>query len=97
VIEQGAPEVFRFDPAHPDPEDADAEVMEAIRAFRGLPFARRQIAALPADRIEKTLAALGGRRRLQAYPPLVEASGRPVAQAEHTIYVGEEGTLVLTR
>jgi methionyl aminopeptidase len=96
VVEQGEPEVFRFDPSRPDPGGADEEVIAAIRAFRGLPFARRQLAALPADRVEETLGVLARRRSLQSYPPLVEASGRPVAQAEHTIYLGEEGTLVLT-
>ncbi len=96
VVEQGRAEVFRFDPARPDPAGADGALMEAIRAFRGLPFARRQLAAFPADRLEATLALLGKSRNLQVYPPLVEASGCPVAQAEHTIYVGEEGTLVLT-
>jgi methionyl aminopeptidase len=96
VVEQGSAEVFRFDPTRPDPEDADGPVMDAIRAFRGLPFARRQLGTLPSERLEATLEILRRRRSLQAYPPLVEASGRPVAQAEHTIYVGEEGALVLT-
>ena len=31
-----------------------------------------------------------------AYPPLVETTGRPVAQAEHTVYVGAQGVEVLT-
>lgn len=97
VVEQGPAEVFRFDPARPDPEGADAEAMAAIRAFRGLPFARRQLAALPAETLEGTLALLRIRRALQAYPPLVEASGRPVAQAEHTLYLGDDGVLVLTQ
>jgi methionyl aminopeptidase len=97
VVEQGAPEVFRFDPARPDPEGADAGVMGAVRAFRGLPFARRQLSGLPAEDLETTLALLRSRRALQSYPPLVEASGRPVAQAEHTLYLGEEGVLVLTQ
>ena len=34
---------------------------------------------------------------LMAYPPLVETTGRPVAQAEHTLYVGADGVEVLTR
>jgi methionine aminopeptidase len=31
------------------------------------------------------------------YPPLVESRERKVAQAEHTLYVSEEGVEVLTR
>jgi len=97
VVEQGQAEVFRFDPARPDPEGADAEVMALIRAFRGLPFARRQLRGPTAENLEATLALLRSRRALQAYPPLVEASGRPVAQAEHTLYLGPEGVVVLTQ
>jgi len=39
---------------------------------------------------------LRSRGVLSAYPPLVEKSGRPVAQAEHTVYVGPSGAEVLT-
>jgi len=35
-------------------------------------------------------------RRLAAYPPLVDAAGRRIAQAEHTVYVGSNGVEVLT-
>ncbi len=35
--------------------------------------------------------------RLHAYAPLVETSGRKVAQAEHTLYVEPDGVEVLTR
>jgi len=95
--ERGTPEVFRFDPESPDPPRADKDVMAAIRAFRGLPFARRQLAGLDGARIEGALLELRASRALFAYAPLAEASGRTVAQAEHTIYVGDNGATVLTR
>ena len=31
-----------------------------------------------------------------AYAPLAETTGRRVAQAEHTVYLGPEGVVVLT-
>jgi methionyl aminopeptidase len=97
VAEAGPAEVFRVPPEREDGAGLDGEVFEAIRAFRGLPFARRQLAGFSRARVEGVLHALWERGRLHAYPPLREALGRPVAQAEHTIYVGTDGVEVLTR
>jgi methionyl aminopeptidase len=96
VAEEGEPEVFRL-PPEKQPRSGDPAVVEAIRAFRGLPFARRDLKALPRLSVEETLKALRGEGSLAAYAPLAEATGRVVAQAEHTIYVGPEGVEVLTR
>lgn len=97
VSERGPAEVFRLDPGRDPGRGAHPEVVEAIRALRGLPFARRQIAGVPRDALEETLRALSRSGVLTAYPPLVETTGRPVAQAEHTVYVGTKGVEVLTR
>ncbi len=99
VAEHGAPEVFRLDPKRPLPAspEIDGSVAEAMRAFAGLPFARRQLGAFPRADVERTLGALLATGALRGYPPLVEAGGRPVAQAEHTIYIGPDGAEVLTR
>src|SRR5687768_8732817 len=90
VIERGTPEVFR---AHGTTGIAggDPEVLDAIAALHGLPFARRQLAAFDRTRVEDTLRALLAARKLAAYPPLVDADGRRIAQAEHTVYVGKDG------
>jgi methionyl aminopeptidase len=96
VVEQGEPEVFRLDPRR-EPVGADSAVLDAIRSFRGLPFARRQLASLPRADVEATLRRLRVAGLLTAYPPLRVEDGRPVAQAEHTIYVGPGGVEVLTR
>ena len=97
VTEHGSPQVFRVDPAQAREGAPHPEVADAIRTLEGLPFARRQLARLPSADVEQTLDWLKRRGRLTAYPPLVERSGRPVAQAEHTIYVGNEQVEVLTR
>jgi methionyl aminopeptidase len=98
VREEGEAQVFRLPPERERPPAAgvDASVLAAIAAFRGLPFARRQLAALPARMVEDGLAALLGQGRLAAYPPLAETSGRRVAQSEHTVYLAPEGVVVLT-
>ena len=96
VAEKGEPQVFRL-PPEKTPRGGDPELVEAIRGFRGLPFARRDLKAFPRPRVEGTLRALRAEGSLAAYAPLAEASGRTVAQAEHTIYVGVSGAEVLTR
>jgi methionine aminopeptidase len=72
-------------------------VLAAMRDFKGLPFARRQLAALPREVVEEAIVRLRRSGDLFGYPPLVEESGHPVAQAEHTVYVGVGGLEVLTR
>jgi methionyl aminopeptidase len=98
VREEGRAEVFRLLPEkdHDDGADVDAALLAAIRALRGLPFARRQLAAVPAAVVERGLAALLAQGRLAAYPPLADPAGQRVAQAEHTVYLGPDGVVVLT-
>jgi methionyl aminopeptidase len=96
-VERGRAEVFRLLREDGLPGGAPAAVVEAIRAFRGLPFARRQLRAFAGPELEQALTALAAAGRLAAYPPLLEATGHPVAQAEHTVYVGPDGVEVLTR
>jgi methionyl aminopeptidase len=97
VVEAGTPEVFRVPPERSDASGLDGEVFAAIRAFRGLPFCRRQLGHIPSERVERTLRQLWERNWMAAYPPLKEAGGRMVAQAEHSLYVSDEGVEVLTR
>jgi methionyl aminopeptidase len=97
VAENGDPEVFRLDPRRAPAQASDSEALEAVRAFRGLPFARRQLAPYAGPRLEALLRRLRQEGRLMCYAPLRETSGRPVAQAEHTVYVGTSGIEVLTR
>jgi methionyl aminopeptidase len=100
IRECGGAQVFMLGAGRSRPEASDGvdgEVLSAMEALRGLPFARRQLAHLPRERVESTLAALLERGRLKGYPPLAEATGRPVAQAEHTLRIGADAVEVLTR
>jgi methionyl aminopeptidase len=96
VSEEGVPEIFRLDPASAAAGSPHGDVVEAIRALSGLPFARRQLAAFDRAAVDETLVWLRRHARLTAYPPLLQKGGRPVAQAEHTVYVGPDGVEVLT-
>ncbi len=96
VAESGRAEVFRFDPRHPGDDGLDPALMQRIRDFRGLPFARRQLDGFASAAIEEALQILAVIGGLQAYPPLVEVTGARVAQTEHTLLVTPEGAEVLT-
>jgi len=97
VAEHGEPQVFRLDPRREPSHGPDPEALAAVCAFRGLPFARRQLAAYEGPRLEGLLRWLRDEGRLMCYAPLRETAGHAVAQAEHTVYVGAGGVEVLTR
>lgn len=96
AVELGEAEVFRVSPDVGPVAGVDPALLEALRAFRGLPFSRRQLSSFAREAVEAAIAALRRGRLIVGYPPLVEAGGRAVAQAEHTVYVGDLGVEVLT-
>lgn len=61
---------------------------EALRKYRTLPFAKRWMG--------EGWKELLGQRILYEYPVLSEASGKPVAQAEHTVVTTEKEVLLST-
>jgi methionyl aminopeptidase len=64
---------------------------------RTLPFTPRWYAKeYGGERLGRTIKELVRRRVMHAYPTLVEASKKPVAQFEHTMALSEEGLVVLT-
>lgn len=65
--------------------------------FRTLPFAERWLrGAVPEDKQKKAFRELLSSRALMAYYVFVEASRKPVAQAEHTVLIEKDGCAVLT-
>jgi len=68
-----------------------------FKNFRTLPFTERWLQNIvPPNRYKDAFAELLSSKTLMAYPVFVEASGKPVAQAEHTVLVTKEGCEVLT-
>ena len=65
--------------------------------FRTLPFAERWLEEYGGGKERRAaLSDLLASKCLMAYPIFVEASGKKVAQAEHTVYIDEDGPVVLT-
>jgi methionyl aminopeptidase len=65
--------------------------------FRTLPFAERWLkGVVPNEYYREAFKELLSSRSLMGYPVFVEASGKPVSQAEHTVLIVEDGCTVLT-
>ncbi|UCE57885.1 MAG: type II methionyl aminopeptidase, partial [Candidatus Bathyarchaeota archaeon] len=65
--------------------------------FQTLPFTERWLqGCVPPSRFKTAFSELLSSKTLISYPVFIEASGKPVAQAEHTILVMKDGGLVLT-
>ena len=75
--------------------DAFAESVWAER--KTLPFTPRwYVGEFGKENVAEMVRKLVSKRVLRAYPTLVEASGSPVAQFEHTMALDEGGLVVLT-
>jgi len=75
--------------------DAFAESVWAER--KTLPFTPRwYVGEYGKEKVAEMVKKLVAKRVLRAYPTLVEASGKPVAQFEHTMALDEVGLVVLT-
>jgi methionyl aminopeptidase len=65
--------------------------------FRTLPFAERWLkGVVPNERFREDFQELISSKTLMGYPIFVEVSRKPVAQAEHTVLIIEDGCVVLT-
>lgn len=77
--------------------DAKRLLKYIVENFRTLPFAERWLQnILPKNLLEKAFRELLTSKALMGYPIFVEAGGKPVAQAEHTVLIVEDGCEVLT-
>jgi methionyl aminopeptidase len=64
---------------------------------RFLPFASRWLRpVIPASSFDQAFRELVKERCIVPYRVLVEASGRPVSQAEHTVLVEKDGCRIIT-
>lgn len=65
--------------------------------FRTLPFAERWLlGVVPKEHYREAFRELLSSKALMGYPIFIEASRKPVAQAEHTVFIVKGGCVVLT-
>ncbi|MFG0319902.1 MAG: type II methionyl aminopeptidase [Planctomycetota bacterium JB042] len=97
IHEEGDAHVFMAKKTAKKVKGSDPAVLDAVRAFGGLPFGSRDLLLHhPYTAVADTLNALMRANQLMVYPPLCEKPGTFVAQFEHTVYVHDDGVEVLT-
>jgi methionyl aminopeptidase len=98
-VEDGSEKtIFRFVKAKSLQSSHAKRLSKHIEAnFKTLPFAERWLkGAVPKEKHDEAFKELLKSRTLMAYAVFVEASGKPVTQAEHTVLITEDGCEVLT-
>ena len=66
---------------------------------KSLPFSPRLLEKhniIPKNKIQRTIEAFKRKKILDHYPILVEVTGAPVAQQEHTIILDMDGNPIVT-
>jgi methionyl aminopeptidase len=99
VVEHGvAGNIFRFLKKRSHKNPYVKKLQNYIRKnFYTLPFSERWLQQiLPRDKYKMAFSNLLSSHIIMSYPVFIEASRNPVAQAEHTILIIDDGCLVLT-
>ncbi|MCS7123813.1 MAG: type II methionyl aminopeptidase [Candidatus Bathyarchaeota archaeon] len=90
--------IFRLVKQKPPKNPHAKKLLEHIKDnFKTLPFAERWLQnVVPQEHFKEAFRELLLSKVIIGYPVFIEASGKPVAQAEHTVLIAEDGCLVLT-
>ncbi len=95
VAEHGTAEIYSLIKAKPVRIKEAKKLLEEIKNYHGLPFAKRW---LPRERLDLAFRTLEGTKGvLREYPILKEEGDGLVSQTEHTIIVKKEGCEVTTK
>jgi len=98
VKDQDIAYIFRLSKRKgPETEEEKNLISYIEREYKTLPFARRWLARIDwLTKPDTTFGKLVTSKCVSGYPVLVEKTGEPVAQAEHTVLVREDGCENLT-
>jgi len=90
--------IFRFTKRRKLRDPYAKRLLQHIESsFRTLPFAERWLdGVVPVQFHREAFNELRSSKALMEYPVFIEASRKPVAQAEHTVLTVEDGCVVLT-
>jgi len=95
VVEHGTAEIYSLIKAKPVRIKEAKKLLEEIKKYQGLPFAKRW---LPRERLDLALRTLESTKGvLREYPVLKEEGNGLVSQAEHTVIVKKGGCEVTTK
>jgi methionyl aminopeptidase len=98
VEDEAESTIFRFVKSRPQKNPHAKTLSKYIEEnFRTLPFAERWLqGVVPAEHYMEAFREILKSKAIMDYPIFVEASRKPVAQAEHTVLIVEDGRVVLT-
>ena len=90
--------IYRLVKAKSVKSEAAKKLLKHIEAnFRTLPFAERWLNdVVPKEQHSAAFKELLASKAIMGYPVFVEVSKKPVAQAEHTVLIKDDGCEVLT-
>jgi methionyl aminopeptidase len=98
VVDEEENTIFRLVKSRSQKNPHARQLLKHIEEnFRTLPFAERWLQGIvPNEYHAEAFKELLSSKALMSYPIFVEASRKPVAQAEHTVLIVKEGCVVLT-
>ncbi len=90
--------IFRFVKSRSVKSTGAKRLMRFIETnFKTLPFTERWLKPLQSDEgYSSAFQQLLSSKSIMSYPVFIESSHKPVAQAEHTVYIGKNEVIVLT-
>jgi len=98
VEDEGDTTIFRFVKSRPLKNPYAKQLLRYIEEnFRTLPFAERWLQGMMSnEHYREAFRELMLSKAIMGYPVFIEASRKPVAQAEHTVLIVEDGCVILT-
>ena len=98
VEDEAESTIFRFIKPRSQKNQSAKQLLKYVEEnFRTLPFAERWLqGVVPTEQYSEAFRELLKSKAVMEYPVFVEASRKPVAQAEHTVLIVEDGRVVLT-
>ncbi len=98
VIGRRDSHIYKLNRMRPPKRDEDKQLFTLIsEKYRTLPFSERWLYKHKQDpKFFQAFKNLIRTRRIMGYPVLVERTGKPVSQAEHTAIITEKGCIITT-
>ncbi len=98
IYEEGEPEIFSFLANRPVTSQLALSLLEKIKLFQGLPFARYNLVSntLSLNDVNKGLRELMAAGVIIGYGPLIEEECGFVAQAENSVLIDDSGAIMIT-
>lgn len=93
IHDAGNAEIYHIVSERPVRHPSARKLLKEIEKYKTLPFAKRWLG----DRVDFAMLQLVKAKIVQSYPILKEIEGGLVSQAEHTVFITEDGCEIITK